>query len=94
MSVRADGSFISPNLALRLLSNKPQPKPDPVLSLSESEERTLRLIAEGLTNREIGERMGVTEKTIKFHVGNILKKLNVKNRVEAALIAKKAWHQP
>jgi DNA-binding NarL/FixJ family response regulator len=45
----------------------------------------------GLTNREISDRMGVTEKTVKFHVGNILKKLNVRNRVEAALLAKRQW---
>jgi len=90
-SVRADGSFISPNLALRLLSSKAQAGIDPISSLSESEERTLRLILAGLTNREIAERLEVTEKTVKFHVGNILKKLNVKNRVEAALLAKREW---
>ncbi|WP_201833623.1 response regulator [Microvirga zambiensis] len=90
-SVRADGSFISPNLALRLLSSKAQAGVDPISSLSESEERTLRLILAGLTNREIAERLEVTEKTVKFHVGNILKKLNVKNRVEAALLAKREW---
>lgn len=90
-SVKADGSFISPSLALRLLSNKAQVEADPFPTLSESEERTLRLISAGLTNREISERMDVTEKTVKFHVGNILKKLNVKNRVEAALLAKRQW---
>lgn len=90
-SVRADGSFISPSLALRLLSTKVQAEADPLSSLSESEERTLRLILSGLTNREIAERLEVTEKTVKFHVGNILKKLNVRNRVEAALIARREW---
>ena len=90
-SVQADGSFISPSLALRLLSNKAQAEADPMSSLSESEERTLRLVLSGLTNREIAERLEVTEKTVKFHVGNILKKLNVRNRVEAALIAKREW---
>ncbi|QRM30321.1 response regulator transcription factor [Microvirga sp. VF16] len=91
-SVKAEGSFISPNLALRLLSSKARSEADdPLSSLSESEERTLRLMSSGFTNREIGERMNVTEKTIKFHVGNILRKLNVKNRLEAALIAKREW---
>jgi len=92
-SVRTDGSFISPNLALRLLSSKAQAEAgsNPLASLSESEERTLRLILAGLTNREIAERLDVTEKTVKFHVGNILKKLNVRNRVEAALIARREW---
>jgi DNA-binding NarL/FixJ family response regulator len=68
-----------------------QAEADPLSSLSESEERTLRLILSGLTNREIAERLEVTEKTVKFHVGNILKKLNVRNRVEAALIARREW---
>jgi DNA-binding NarL/FixJ family response regulator len=90
-SVKADGSFISPNLAVRLLSSKIKVEANPFSCLSESEERTLRLMSAGLTNREISDRMGVTEKTVKFHVGNILKKLNVRNRVEAALLAKRQW---
>ncbi|MBQ0823845.1 response regulator transcription factor [Microvirga terrae] len=90
-TVKTDGSFISPNLALRLLSNRIRAEARPFSTLSESEERTLRLIAAGLTNREISDRLAVTEKTVKFHVGNILKKLNVRNRVEAALLAKQEW---
>ncbi|WP_262297608.1 response regulator [Microvirga sesbaniae] len=90
-TVKADGSFIAPNLALRLLSNRIQAEARPFATLSESEERTLRLMSAGLTNREISERLAVTEKTVKFHVGNILRKLNVRNRVEAALLAKREW---
>jgi two-component system nitrate/nitrite response regulator NarL len=90
-SVKTDGSFISPSLALRLLSNRVQVEANPLSSLSESEERTLRLMSAGLTNREISEKLAVTEKTVKFHVGNILRKLNVRNRVEAALLAKQEW---
>lgn len=90
-SVKTDGSFISPNLALRLLSKKLHAEVTAFSTLSESEQRTLRLMGAGLTNREISERLAVTEKTIKFHVGNILKKLGVRNRVEAALLAKQEW---
>ena len=46
-----------------------------------------RLVAEGLTNREIGERVHLAEKTVKNHMTNILGKLCVRSRVEAALLA-------
>ena len=93
-SVRIEGSFISPNLALRMLSSKAHIEAGPLSSLSQSEERILRLISEGLTNREISERMNVTEKTVKFHVSNILRKLKITSRIEAALIAKREWEEP
>ena len=82
---------MSPNLALRLLSSKAQAQTSPLLFLSEQEERTLRLVASGLSNREVGERLDVQEKTVKYHVTNILRKLKARNRIEAALIARKAW---
>jgi len=47
----------------------------------------LSLVAEGLTNREIGERVFLAEKTVKNHMTNILGKLCVRSRVEAALLA-------
>jgi len=47
----------------------------------------LNLVAEGLTNREIGERVHLAEKTVKNHMTNILGKLQVRSRVEAALLA-------
>lgn len=90
-SVKAGGSFISPNLALRMLSKNAQAEASPLSSLSEYEEHALRLISEGLTNREVGEQLGITEKTVKSHVTNILRKLNARNRVEAALMAKRQW---
>jgi two-component system, NarL family, nitrate/nitrite response regulator NarL len=90
-SVRAEGSFISPNLALRMLSSKAHISSGPLSALSHTEGRILHLISEGLTNREISERMNVTEKTIKFHVSNILRKLKITSRMEAALIAKREW---
>jgi DNA-binding NarL/FixJ family response regulator len=57
--------------------------------LSPKEEHTLRLVGRGLSNREIAEVMGVQEKTAKFHMSNLLSKLWLRNRVEAALIAQK-----
>ena len=55
--------------------------------LSPQERRILDLLAEGLTNREIGERMFLAEKTVKNYVSNLLMKLGMKRRTEAAVFA-------
>ncbi|TMQ04180.1 MAG: response regulator transcription factor [Deltaproteobacteria bacterium] len=55
--------------------------------LSPREREVLALIAEGRTNREIGERLFISQKTVGVHVGNILAKLSVSGRVEAAAVA-------
>lgn len=83
--------YLPPSLAIRLLTamrgrldgNSVAAK---LASLTETERRTLRLLAKGLSNRDIAEATGVSIKTVKFHVSNVLSKLELKNRVEAALI--------
>ena len=55
--------------------------------LSPREKEVLFLIAQGRTNREIGERLFISQKTVGVHVGNILAKLDVSGRVEAATVA-------
>ena len=55
--------------------------------LSAREREVLRLLAQGRTNPEIGERLFITRKTVGVHVGNILAKLGVSGRVEAAAVA-------
>jgi DNA-binding CsgD family transcriptional regulator len=55
--------------------------------LSRREREVLAVIAEGRTNREIGERLFISQKTVGVHVGNILAKLSVSGRVEAAAVA-------
>jgi DNA-binding NarL/FixJ family response regulator len=57
--------------------------------LTKSQARVLELLAEGKTNREIGEMLDVTEGTVKIHVSAIFKALGVSNRSQALLIAKK-----
>jgi DNA-binding NarL/FixJ family response regulator len=84
-------SVVSPDLALRVLSNKVRAEASPLASLTDQERRTLRLVANGLSNREVGERLDVQEKTVKYHVTNILRKIRARNRVEAVLIAKREW---
>jgi DNA-binding NarL/FixJ family response regulator len=61
--------------------------PDPLQELTKREREILGLIGTGLTNREIGQRISLSEKTIKHYVTNILQKLQVRSRVEAALLA-------
>ena len=52
------------------------------------------LVGEALTNREIGERLHLSEKTIKHYMTNILQKLQVRSRVEAALVvARRNWKE-
>lgn len=63
---------------------------EPQAELTEREREVLRLLAGGLSNRVIGERLFISETTAKFHVGNILRKLGVTRRAEAVYEASKA----
>jgi two-component system, NarL family, response regulator DevR len=62
---------------------------DPLSSLSEQERRILDLIGEGLTNRQIGERIFLAEKTVKNYVSNLLGKLGLQRRTQAAVLVSK-----
>jgi DNA-binding NarL/FixJ family response regulator len=62
---------------------------DPDPALTEREREVLGLLAHGLTNREIGSRMFVSESTAKFHVHNVMRKLGVRRRAEVAYAAGK-----
>ena len=55
--------------------------------LTDQERRVLRLIGEGLTNRQIGERMGLAEKTVKNYTSHLLAKLGLERRTQAAILA-------
>ena len=71
---------------IRLVEEAPAPEPAP-LGLTPREHEVLLLVAEGHTNREIGERLYMSEKTASVHVSRILAKLEVGGRVEAAAVA-------
>ncbi|SDL74269.1 response regulator transcription factor [Nonomuraea jiangxiensis] len=60
---------------------------DPLAALTEQERNILDLIGEGLTNRQIGERMFLAEKTVKNYVSNLLSKLDMQRRTQAAALA-------
>jgi len=61
----------------------------PMLPLTLREEEVLRLMAEGLRNKEIAARLGISERTATFHVGNVLSKLGADGRVEAIRLARR-----
>ena len=71
--------------AVRLLA---EPRNDPLESLTPREREVLASLAQGMSNKRIATSLGVAEKTVKVHVSNVLAKLNVKDRVQAALYAK------
>jgi DNA-binding NarL/FixJ family response regulator len=80
--------YVSPPLATEMLALLTRSRaPDPLQELTDREREILGLIGTGLTNREIGQRISLSEKTIKHYVTNILQKLQVRSRVEAALLA-------
>ena len=93
-NVAAGESYVSPTLSARLLSDLLlQPttrKADPIQQLTGRETDILRLVAEGLSNKEVAARLSLQEKTVKHHMTRVLAKLNVRNRTEAALLMREA----
>jgi two-component system, NarL family, nitrate/nitrite response regulator NarL len=80
--------YVSPALAAGMLVELTRERPpDPLDDLTEREHEVLFLVGQGLTNRKIGEHLHLAEKTIKHYMTNILQKLQVRSRVEAALLA-------
>jgi two-component system NarL family response regulator len=91
--VVADGqSLISPSMAIKLLDEfKQMSRSDrqqvPTPRLTERELEVLKLVAQGLNNREIAKRLFISENTVKNHVRNILEKLQLHSRMEAVMYA-------
>lgn len=87
--VAAGESLLDPPLAQRALERvrAQASKGDPLSSLTPQERRVLEFIADGKTNRQIGEAMFLTEKTVKNYVSNVLSKLGMQRRSQAAAFA-------
>ncbi|PZH14975.1 DNA-binding response regulator [Streptomyces sp. NTH33] len=77
-------------LMARLRGGQEQEEPDELPGLTDREREILALIGEGLTNRQIGQRLYLAEKTVKNHISRLLAKLGVERRVQAAVIATQA----
>lgn len=86
----AGRSYVSPGLAGRVLAAlrapAASPPPDPLSVLSKREEDILALVAQGKSNKEVGRLLDLQEKTVKHYMTSILQKLQLRNRVEAALL--------
>lgn len=98
-SIAAGESYVSPGLAARLLVAMRMPttaehRPTAFETLSAREEQVLRLVANGLSNKEVGRKLDLQEKTVKHYMTTILQKLHARNRVEAALRAREYWNAP
>jgi DNA-binding NarL/FixJ family response regulator len=85
--VAAGQSLLDPAVTARVLERlREGPREDTALAaLTGQERKVLALISEGLTNRQIGERLFLSEKTIKNYVSNVLAKLGLERRTQAAL---------
>jgi DNA-binding NarL/FixJ family response regulator len=87
--------YVAPGLAYGMIRGLTRPRAhDPFEQLTSREREVLELVAAGLSNAEIGGRLGLAEKTVKHYMTAILGKLDVGSRVEAALLAYKAGVGP
>ncbi|MFF4804369.1 response regulator [Streptomyces sp. NPDC001351] len=93
-TVAAGQSLLDPSATTRLMARlrggQQQEEPDPLPGLTDREREILSLIGEGLTNRQIGQRLFLAEKTVKNHISRLLAKLGVERRIQAAVIATQA----
>ena len=95
-TVAAGQSILDPSLAgqvMNLVKNRGTPSAAEKLSqLSPQERRVVALLADGLTNKEIGDQLGLTEKTVKNYLATIFTKLNIGRRAQAASLFTEAGH--
>jgi DNA-binding NarL/FixJ family response regulator len=82
-------SLLDPAVTGRVLRRlrEPAPEDERLARLTDQERKILDLIAEGCTNRQIGQRLHLAEKTVKNYVSNLLSKLDMERRTEAAVFA-------
>ncbi|MEU8343413.1 response regulator transcription factor [Spirillospora sp. NPDC048832] len=88
-TVATGQSLLDPRSTARMLQRlrDRQEKQDPLKALTEQERHIFDLIGEGLTNRQIGERLYLAEKTVKNHISSIFAKLGMSRRTQAAALA-------
>lgn len=84
------GNVVLPSTTLDLFIRTPETIPQPSFDLTERELEVLKLIAEGMTNPQIAGKLYISQSTVKFHLANILRKMEVDTRAEAIVIAAKS----
>ncbi|GAA0661241.1 response regulator transcription factor [Streptomyces thermospinosisporus] len=94
-TVASGQSLLDPSVTARVMDRlrqerEPSPEEEALPGLTEREREILALIGEGLTNRQIGQRLYLAEKTVKNHISRLLAKLGVERRIQAAVIATQA----
>ncbi len=87
--VVAGGSPLDPKAARVLLTSRRSGRAGSGPSLSDREREVLRLVGEGLPNKSIGRRLGITERTVKAHLTSVYQQLGVTDRTQAALWAQR-----
>jgi DNA-binding NarL/FixJ family response regulator len=92
--VAAGEALLAPSVTRRLLDRfasslpaEPEPAPPDLAELTDREVQVLRLVASGLSNAELAEKLFVSETTVKTHVSSILRKLHLRDRVQAVILA-------
>ncbi|MGI8693048.1 MAG: response regulator [Geodermatophilaceae bacterium] len=93
--VAAGDALLAPSVTRRLLADfvaglaarAPRPSPTELRTLTAREHQTLSLLAKGMSNAEIGRALVVSEHTVKTHVGNVLMKLGLRDRIHAVILA-------
>jgi DNA-binding NarL/FixJ family response regulator len=85
--VHGGGSHLEPRVAAKVLAEMSAPQRGERPLLSERESEVLRLVAEGLSNKEIGRALSISERTARFHVTSILNKLGAGTRAQAVALA-------
>jgi DNA-binding NarL/FixJ family response regulator len=85
-TVHSGGSYLEPRVASRLMAEVISPRRS-ASELSEREREVLRLVAEGLPTKQIARNLSIAERTVKFHVNSIFRKLGADNRAQAVALA-------
>jgi len=94
-TVNAGGALIEPSVARKMIAEFTRlptngaTNPDLIDPLTEREEEILRMVAQGMTNREIAQKLYLAEGTVKNYISTILNKIGARDRTQAALKAQK-----
>ena len=94
-TVASGESMLDPEAASKVMARMREQavKSDPLAGLTPQERKILELIGEGLTNRQIGQRMYLAEKTVKNYVSGLFAKLGMERRTQAAAYASRIFDQ-